>query len=293
MIRIGYACVNTELQTSARTFRLAGYSEERMLGVARDNLLALKEILSWNARHGIRLFRITSDLIPFGSHPVNSGSWKQGLKPELDSTGRFIRESGMRVSMHPGQYTVLNTPDEGAFSSVRRDLEYHHAVLDLMGLDEANVVVVHGGGGYGNRQESLERLRTRIAGLPNGLRKRLALENDDRVFSASDIHPLCGITGLPGILDVFHHEVLPSFAGMSVREIILLFRDTWKGSRQKIHYSTQDPGKRKGAHSPRIDISAFGAFLETVGDLELDIMLETKDKQASVLSLRRAFPFLG
>jgi UV DNA damage endonuclease len=292
MIRIGYAGVNTELPTASRTFRLAGYSDERMLEVAHANILALEEILCWNERQGIRLFRITSNLIPFGSHPVNSGSWKQVLSKDFERIGLFIRRNGMRVSMHPGQHTVLNTPDEGYFASVLRDLEYHHAVLNLMGLDEGHVVVAHGGGGYGNTVESLGRLRRRIDALPLGLRKHLALENDDHVFTASDIHTLCRETGLPGILDVFHHEVLPSWAGMNIREIILLFRDTWKASRQKIHYSNQDPDKRKGSHSGSIEIPAFGSFLENVADLELDIMLETKDKQASVLALRKAFPCL-
>lgn len=292
MIRIGYACVNTELPTSGRTFRLAGYSEERMLEVARANLQALKEILGWNERHGIRLFRITSNLIPFGSHPVNSGSWKKALAHDFEEAGRFILAHGMRVSMHPGQHTVINTPDEGFYASVLRDLEYHDAVLDLMGLDHGNVVVVHGGGGYGSKERSAARLRMRLEGLPPAVRKRLALENDDRVFAAQDILALCRATGLPGILDVFHHEVLPGQGTENTRELVLLFRDTWKKTRQKVHYSNQDPGKRKGSHSRSIDVHAFGAFLESVRDLELDVMLETKDKQASVLALRKAYPWL-
>jgi UV DNA damage endonuclease len=292
MIRLGYAGVNTDLPTASRTFRLAGYSEERMLEVAHENILALGEILQWNKRHGITLFRITSNLIPFGSHPVNSGTWKDEFRKDFEGIGSFIRENRMRVSMHPGQHTVLNTPDEGYFSNVLRDLEYHNAVLDLMGLDEGNVVVVHGGGGYGNKQLSAERLRMRIENLPHSLKRRLVMENDDRVFTAAEILPLCRHTGLPGIFDVFHHEVLPSFPGMKPREIILLFRDTWKMSRQKIHYSDQDPLKRRGSHSQSVDVRTFGAFLRAIEDLDLDVMLETKDKQSSVLALRKAFPGL-
>lgn len=292
MIRIGYAGINTALPTAGRTFRLSGYSEARMLEVARANILALGEILRWNRDHGITLFRITSNLIPFGSHPVNSGSWKKDLLDDFRELGAFIRDSGMRVSMHPGQHTVLNARDEGYYASVLRDLDYHHTALDLMGLDEGHVVVVHGGGGYGDKGESSARLVRRIRGLPRALRRRLALENDERVFTASDILSLCGATGLPGILDVFHHEVLPSLEGLGSREVVRLFEHTWKGPRQKVHYSDQAPGKRTGSHSHSIDLKSFEGFLESVGGLELDVMLEAKDKQASVLALRKAFPAL-
>ena len=80
--------------------------------------------------------------------------------------------------------------------------------------------------------------------------------------------------------------------GMSTREVVEAFAPTWAGDRQKIHYSSQEPGKAPGSHSSHVDIGAFGVFYETVSDLDLDIMLEVKDKQASVLALRKAFPGL-
>lgn len=292
MIRIGYACINTELPTSSRTFRLGSYSEERMLQVAHSNITALENILHWNEEHGIHLFRITSNLIPFGSHPINSGAWKQAFAHDFERIGHFIRENGMRVSMHPGQYTVLNTPDQGYLASVLRDLDYHASVLDLLGLDEDNKIVMHGGGAYKNKDLYFRLLQSRIAGLPHEIRQRLAMENDELVFHAEDILTLCRETGLPGILDVFHHEVLPSFSDTDIRAILLLFGQTRLGGRQKIHYSDQDPEKRRGSHSRSVDIPRFGKFLDTVRDLELDIMLEVKDKQSSVLKLRKAFPDL-
>ncbi len=292
MIRIGYAGINTGLPTSSRTFRLGGYTEQRMLQVAQANVSALENILKWNEENGIHLFRITSNLIPFGSHPVNSGSWKQALSDDFERIGRFVKESGMRVSMHPGQYTVLNTPDKGFFASALRDLEYHSSVLDLMGLDENHKIVVHGGGAYKNKELYLGILKDRIAELPPAIRKRLVLENDELVFHAEDILTLCREAGLPAVLDVFHHEVLPSFPDKDIRQIIIFFGQTWPGARQKIHYSDQDPEKRRGSHSGSVDVHRFGKFLDRVRDLELDIMLEVKDKQSSVLRLRETFPDL-
>lgn len=292
MIRIGYAGSNTELPSSSRTFRLAGYSEQKMLEISHSNISSLENILHWNEEHGIHLFRITSNLIPFGSHPVNSGAWKKAFGRDFERIGGFIRANGMQVSLHPGQYTILNTPDREYLASVLRDLDYHASMLDLMGLDAKHKIVVHGGGAYKNKKLSLRLLQSRITGLPHEIRQRLAMENDELVFHAEDILALCRETGLPGILDVFHHEVLPSFSGADIRTILLLFGQTWAGGRQKIHYSEQDPEKRRGSHSQSIDVSRFGKFLDIVRDLELDIMLEVKDKQSSVLKLKKAFPEL-
>jgi UV DNA damage endonuclease len=98
--------------------------------------------------------------------------------------------------------------------------------------------------------------------------------------------------GVPVVFDVFHHELAPSFRGLSVRELVLLAAETWTDAdgRQKIHFSTQAPGKRPGAHADTIDLDAFRALVHEVGDLPLDCMLEVKDKERSVL---RANALLG
>jgi UV DNA damage endonuclease len=289
MIRIGYACINSELPTSSKTFRLAGYSEKRMLVVARSNLAALQKILNWNLEHAITLFRITSGLIPFGSSHVNSGSWKTELKTELAHIGAFARQKAMRLSMHPGQYTVLNSPDLNVYHRAIDDLEYHNAVLDLMGLDSSNIIIIHGGGAYGNKSKYLTLLQERILKLPEHLKLRLALENDEKVYTAEDILSVCIKTGVAGIVDNLHHQVLPSFKGLRIRAVIEQFSATWPGMRQKVHYSDQDPQKGKGSHSSSIDVKSFGNYLDEIRGLELDIMLEVKDKQRSLLKLRKEF----
>ncbi|HQI02567.1 MAG TPA: hypothetical protein PLA18_14920, partial [Deltaproteobacteria bacterium] len=133
----------------------------------------------------------------------------------------------------------------------------------------------------------------RIGMLPAGIRSRLVLENDGRTFTAEDILCICRETGLPGVFDVLHHQVSPSLHGIDVREAILLFQMTWLDQRQEIHYSDPDPKKGRDAHSESVEIARFGSFLRKVWDLEIDIMLEVKDKQASVLKLKEAFPELG
>lgn len=291
MIHLGYVGINTLLQTASKTFRLANYSSERMLEISRKNLHALREILQWNVAHRIKLFRITSGLIPFGSHSINSGIWKKDLREDFQEIGDFIRRNFLRVSMHPGQYTVINTPDSETYERSLKDLQYHCAVLDLMELDGSHKIVIHGGGIYGRRQYSTEVLLQRLEGMSEPIRKRLVIENDERNFSAADIYTVCKRTGYPGVLDIFHHQCFPSFQNLGIREIVEHFRETWPDSqRQKIHYSNQAPQKHRGANSEGIDLEQFSRFYENVKDMELDIMLETKDKQQSVLKVRKSFP---
>ncbi len=290
MIRIGYVGVNTLLPSASKTFRIRNYTEENMLQVAGDNLVALEQILKWNLEHEITLFRITSHLIPYGSSPINSGSWKNVFKPDFNRIGNFIKNHNMRVSMHPGQYSVLNTPNENFFRNAANDLEYHNTILDLMELDSSHKIILHGGGGYGDRKHSINMIKTRFSSLSEGMKSRICLENDDRIFSAEEIYEISSELGIPAIFDILHHDSNLSFDGKSVNEIIRLYGETWKGIRQKIHYSNQDSKKRKGAHSESVDLELFGQFYEKIKELDLDIMLEVKDKQESLLKIRSIFP---
>jgi UV DNA damage endonuclease len=292
MIRLGYVGVNTLLPSASQTFRIRNYSEEKMLEVSYSNIIALKNILRWNLEHKIMIFRISSDLIPYGSNPINSGSWKEVFKFELKEIGNFIKKNGMKVTMHPGQYTVLNTPNENYYRNTLNDLYYHNSVLELLGLDNSHRIVIHGGGSYGAKEYSLEVLKKRFSALPDRIKSRITFENDERCFNARDILSICQELGVSATLDIFHHEVFPSFEELGDRDILLLFRETWFNERQDIHYSNQDQLKKRGAHSESVDLSQFEKFYNAIKDLDLDIMLEVKDKQASVLKIRQAFPEL-
>lgn len=293
MIRLGYACINTYLPTCGKTFRLVNYSEERMIETALKNIDALMTILQWNVDQDIRLFRICSGLIPFGSHCVNSGIWKNELKEKFRKTGNFISKNSIRVSMHPGQYTVINSPNKDYYNRSIKDLEYHCAVLDLMELDNSHKVIIHGGGVYQDKQASTSLLIKRLEKMNCALRERIVLENDERNYSAEDIYRIGEKTGLPIVLDIFHHQCLPSMENLNIEDIIMKFGKTWSGTvRQKIHYSNQASGKHKGAHSQQIDLEEFSRFYKKIRKLDLDIMLETKDKQESVLRIKKFFPEL-
>ena len=125
---LGYAAQNLGLKrTTNRTLRLANL-DERVAGVIEQNLADLRAILEWNLSHGIRFFRVGSSIIPFGSHPNFPLDWETRFADTLEDLRRFIAENNLRLAMHPGQYTVLNSPNEAIVTRALAELDYHAEV---------------------------------------------------------------------------------------------------------------------------------------------------------------------
>ena len=277
-LRVGYACVNTQLPSSARTLRLANVTPERLRELIASNLDALETILRWNEAHGIAVFRLTSNLIPFGSHAANELAWWDEFAPRFAELGRLMQ--GMSISTHPGQYTVLSSVRPEVVDAAVAELAYHDRLLSAFRLDESHKIVLHAG--------PPERFAAGFERLTPGAAARLVLENDER-WPLEPVLELAGELGVPVVFDVFHHELAPSFPGERTRDLVLRVSETWS-SRQEVHFSTQAPGKRPGAHADALDVDAFRRFAAVVGDLPLDCVLEVKDKERSAL---RAQELLG
>jgi len=294
MIRIGYACINTELPSASRTCRLKNASPENILSIARRNLNALQHILRWNREHGIGLFRISSETIPFGSHPTNRLPWRQLLKPELSELGRRIKKFNMRVSMHPGQFTVLNSIREKVVAASLAELEYHAKLLDAFSLDAGHKIILHLGGTYGDKKKGMKRFVENFGKLSVSAQNRLVVENDEKNYTAADTLTVAKELDIPMILDVFHHRCNPSLQKQGLLQLLVSIASTWRpeDGRQKIHYSNQQKGKPAGAHSTKIDVAEFKRFYRRIRHLPIDIMLEVKNKEQSVLDLYRRIPEL-
>lgn len=287
-MRLGYPCISLSLSCrSSKTFRLASFSEARFRSTVAANLECLSEILQFNAVSNLLFFRITSDLIPFASHPVNTLPWQDEFRNGLQDIGSFIKKHRMRVSMHPDQFVVLNSRDEGIAARSVAELVYHADVLDLLGTSSDAKIQIHLGGVYGNKAESISRFIKRVQALPRGLLKRLVIENDERLYCLRDCLAVHTKTGLPVVLDVFHHSCNNS--GESIREAILLAGKTWRKQDGPpiIDYSMQQKGKRPGTHTQSIDLRHFRTFLDHLLDIDADIMLEIKDKENSALKALR------
>ena len=288
MNAIGYACqLVGPPRVALRHCVLRGATPEKIAAAAAHNLAALDRMIAYNAARGIRLFRISSDIIPLATHPDARFDWHGMFAEEMTGNGARIAETGQRVSMHPGQYTVLNSPDDGVAERANGDLAYHAAFLDALGVPGDGKIVLHVGGVYGDRKGALRRFRERFSALPDSVRDRVVIENDERSFAIDEVCDLAGELGVPAVMDVFHHRLLPPAKG---DEMFWLrcSGETWKrrDGRQKIHYSEQLPGGKAGRHSRTIDAAAFAAFYRSVESLPLDVMLEVKDKNLSAVKCR-------
>ncbi len=287
MTRIGYACLAVGVpDTGIRGVTLKNAGAERLAELIAHNLRSLEQILKYNAGQGIRLFRISSDLIPFGSSPVNRLPWPELFREDLQRLGQLIAREGMRISMHPGQYTVLNSPSADVARRAAEDLLYHALVLDsLAGPDKRHRIVLHAGGAYGDKAAALERFAERFAGLPEAVQSRLVLENDDVSYTAAEVLALAGRLEVPAVYDNLHNALNPSDPPRGDLDWIDAFAGTWTAADgpQKIHYSQQAPGGRAGSHSAAIAIDEFLRFHEGLGGRQIDLMLEVKDKNLSAV----------
>ena len=281
-MKIGYPCINRSIGCTANsTFRLASYSDERMKTTIENNFNCLRKILKYNQEKGLYFFRISSDIIPFASHPVCTFDWERHFHKELSEAGDFIIQNKMRISMHPDQFVLLNSPHEDVVARSIQELDYHCRVMDSMGLDSTAKIQIHVGGVYKAKPQAIERFIKRYKTLSSSLKKRLVIENDDRLYSLRDCLKIHAGIGLPVLFDTLHHECLNH--GESKREAIETALRTWKteDGLLMVDYSSQEKGAKKGKHAESIDRNNFKDFLRQTQGLDFDIMLEIKDKEKS------------
>ena len=216
--------------------------------------------------------------------------WPEIHKEAFERIGAKIRKNGMRVSLHPGQYTVLNSPTEDVVERAITDLVYHDKILTALGTDTTNKIVLHVGGIYGDKEAAMDRFAENFHRLPENVQNRLIIENDDRLYNIEEVLTLANRLQIPAVYDNLHHAINPPPSGGADQYWIAEANKTWKEAdgKQKIHYSQQEPGKRSGAHTDTIKLETFLQFYNQLDDQTIDIMLEVKDKNLSAIKCQNA-----
>jgi UV DNA damage endonuclease len=207
----------------------------------RTSLDCLEAIVARLAADDVRMYRMSSDLVPYATHPQLPQFHRQvdECGERLAAVGERARRAGIRLSFHPGQYVVLNSEDEQVRRAAARDLELAATVLDALGAGPEAVVVLHVGGGAGGTEAALDRFLTGAELLSPAARARLVVENDDRRFGLRDVLALAQRAGLRVVWDVHHHRCHDPDR-IPEREALALALATWEGSGAvpKIHWSS-------------------------------------------------------
>ncbi|MDD4110867.1 MAG: UV DNA damage repair endonuclease UvsE [Clostridia bacterium] len=264
---------------------LKNASKERLIELIKYNLDVLDKMLDYNREHNIFLFRVSSGFVPFASHPVNEIDWCKMFKKEFKALGEKAKKYGIRLSMHPGQYTTLSSPDPKLVEKSIWDLQYQTGVLDCMELNSTNKIILHIGGKYDNKKITMDRFIEEYKKLPQNIKNRLIIENDDTNYTVKDVLYISKKTGAPILFDYFHHLLNHEGDDLELDKTLKKCMKTWdkeRDGRPKIHYSQQATNKRAGSHSLSICVPEFLEFYKMLPP-NIDVMLEVKDKDISAL----------
>ena len=276
----------------------------------------LHNIFAYLKKTGITMYRMSSDLAPYVTHPDMPQFWGQieACRDELKALGDAAKAQNLRLSMHPSQFVVLNSPDPVLVQKSIADLVAGAEILDAMELGPEAVLIIHVGGAYGDHASGCDRwVETWEKRLPTPVRRRLVLENDDIRFSAADVLDIHERTGVPLAFD-YQHFWCNNPEALPLKETFARFARSWpEGRRQKMHWSSPNTnfrevqqrdrktGKLKKAqlpplwtgHADFVNPFEFITFLHDVGTGAVppfDVMLEAKGKDLSLLRLRRDLP---
>ena len=302
-LRLGLCCLNLELREQKpsvyasrsciqSTIEKNGIEFAQSLAMA--NIRDLFTMMQWNYENGIEVFRLSSDIFPhITNHAVDICKYNldfaEGI---LGKLGKFAESRGQRITFHPGQFNVLGTPHSDVLQKTMYELHIHAQILDYMNCPADSVMVIHGGGVYGNKRETMDRWCKNYMKLPEDTRKRLVLENCEKNFNIEDCLEISSRCGVPVVLDNHHYycynQIHPeSSPKYDISTYIPMVLDTWtsKGMRPKVHISEQGSGKT-GHHSDYI--SALPDYYLEIPEkygIGVDIMIEAKKKEQAIFRL--------
>lgn len=262
----------------------------RLRKTSRKNLENTLRILRYNKAYNINVYRLTSKLIPLATHPMIDGwDYASDFKNEFREIGDFIKENDFRISAHPDHYTLINSTSAKVLEDSIKDLDYHVKIYEAMGLadDYRYKLVMHIGGLYKDKKISIERFKENFIKLPDRIRNRITLENDDKSYTTADVLDICKDLNIPMVVDIHHHNCVNN--GENLQDMLGSIFGTWKNEyfKPKIHFSSPRSCNDFRSHSDDIDLTEFENFLKVAqkAGTDFDVMLEAKNKNLALLKL--------
>ena len=295
-MELGYACINMTLSENTpkittnrsmikKTFQAKGLEYAGELGL--KNAKDLLHILKWNKENGINFFRLSSDFFPWASnYKFEELPQFNSIKAELEKSGKFAIDNGIRITSHPGPFNVLVSPREHVVENTITDLEIHGRVFDLMGLSQTpyNKLNIHCNGVYGDKISAMDRFCNNFKRLSPSVQSRLTVENDDKasMYSVKDLMYIHERIGIPIVFDYHHHKF--NTGGLSEEEALKLAMSTWPdGIKPAVHYSES---KALHEENDKIKPQAHSDYINELPNLygmDVAVMVEAKAKELAIL----------
>lgn len=262
------------------------------------SLAYLRDILLYLQANRVRMYRLHSRLLPvLGERLREQIAECQG---QLQTVRDLIISSGVRLSFHPYSSVILSALNEDQAARSIALLEAHAAFLDALSLGPEAVIVLHVGGVYDDPISSRERFIQRYEALPDAVRRRVVLEQDDRRFGFADVQAIHVRSGVPLVFDTLHHDVLNP-ERISPREALAYCLGTWPvGVRPKVHFSSPRTELRPMGANGRIKMPSWTEHADCVNPFEFirfmemarglgafDVMLEAKARDLALFKLRQ------
>ena len=301
MRNYGYACINMGFSNRPKSQRITtnrtmikrtffekgiGYASELALQNVRD----LYKILEWNLENDIYFYRLSSDIIPWASE------YEMEELPDYNlilaaamKAGNFAREHGMRLTSHPGPFNKLASPKERVFQLTYKDLKVHGDLFDMIGLPRTPYAKlnIHVGAAYGDKPFALDNFCRNFERLPENVRSRLTVENDDKTSLYSTLELYEGVykrIGIPIVFDYHHHMLHPG--GQTEQEALELALSTWGDIKPVVHYAESRSVEQ---NNPKIKPQAHSDMIRNPFDdygNEFEVMIEAKHKELALLEYR-------
>ena len=291
MLRFGLCCLfkNEPIKfkrITAKYLKQFRRSEQLLYlsNIIKHNAESLNKALIFCNCTDIGSFRVNSQILPLKTHPeigyeIEELPDSKSITKMFKNCGEYANKNNIRTTLHPDQFILLSSPIDSVTNNSIMELENQAGIAEVINAD---IINIHAGGAYGNKNEALKRCMKRIERLPYNIRKLLTLENDDKIYTPADLLPLCRKMNLPLVYDVHHHRCLEEKPDIeNTTEMVL---KTW--NREAVfHISSPKYGwenNKKRLHSDYIAIADFPSCWR---NMDITVEVEAKYKELAVLKL--------
>lgn len=302
-IQLGLCCINTKLRAQkppvfcSRSCTRKTFCHDKAKQLALQNVKDISTMIEWNELHSIRCFRLSSNMFPHFTDSVTEPYDINFARKDLERAGNLAKMYQHRIVMHPGQYNQVGAKNVCVYEKTIRDLQHHADILDTMGIDSNGVLIVHGGGTYGDKHKTIERWIEQYDELPQQIKSRLVIENCEKSYSTRDCLTIHEETGIPVVFDFHHYQCYSSLHPVieqeSITDLLPEIIDSWGQRRPLMHISEQGEG-RIGHHSDFIDQlpTELINYIHKYPDIHIDLEVEAKMKEQAIFKLYSKYPGL-